>query len=175
MEEDLLALPTRRRLFEVVRRSPGIGAREVQREAGTGWGETVYHLDRLTQANLLHRERSGHQDHYFVAAVPLGDRSLLSVVRSASARRLLVALLETPNRTVPDLTGRTGLSAGRVSVHLGRLMELGILRTGRSDRFRTFEVADQERVLRLLVSYREGWADEWVERLLTTWSELLRS
>jgi DNA-binding transcriptional ArsR family regulator len=87
----------------------------------------------------------------------------------------LVALLETPNRTVPDLTGRTGLSAGRVSVHLGRLMELGILRTGRSDRFRTFEVADQERVLRLLVSYREGWADEWVERLLTTWSELLRS
>ncbi|HYA71248.1 MAG TPA: MarR family transcriptional regulator [Thermoplasmata archaeon] len=175
MEEDLLALPTRRRLYEIVRRAPGIGAREVQREAGTGWGETVYHLDRLTQANLLHRERAGHQDHYFAAAVPLGDRSLLRVVRSPSARRLLVALLETPNRTVPDLTDRTGLSAGRVSVHLGRLMELGLLRTGRSDRFRTFEVAEQERVLRLLVSYREGWADEWVERLLTTWSELLRA
>jgi len=175
MEEDLLALPTRRRLYEVVRRSPGIGAREVQREAGTGWGETVYHLDRLTQANLLHRERSGHQDHYFVAAVPLGDRGLLRLARSPSARRLLVALLELPNRTVPDLTDRTGLSAGRVSVHLGRLMELGLLSTGRSDRFRTFEVADRERVLRLLVSYRESWADEWVERLLATWSELLRS
>jgi predicted transcriptional regulator len=175
MEEDLLALPTRRRLYEIVRRTPGIGAREVQREAGTGWGETVYHLDRLTQANLLHRESSGHQDHYFTAEVPLGDRALLRVSRSPTARKLLVALLESPNRTVPDLTARTGLSAGRVSVHLGRLMELGILATGRSDRFRTFEVADRDRVLRLLVSYRESWSDEWVERLLATWSDLLRS
>jgi predicted transcriptional regulator len=175
MEDDLLALPTRRRLYDVVRQSPGIGGREVQREAGTGWGETVYHLERLTEAHLLHRERAGHQDHYFVAQVPLADRGLLRVVRSPSARRLLVALLETPNRTVPVLSERTGLSSGRISVHLGRLAELGLLRTGRSERFRTFEVADRERVLRLLVAYREGLADEWVERLLETWSELLRT
>lgn len=175
MEEDLLALPTRRRLYDVVRRSPGIGAREVQRQADTGWGETVYHLDRLTQAHLLQRERSGHQDHYFIAAVPLADRGLLRVTRSPSARKLLLALLEEPNRTVPDLTQRTGLSAGRVSVHLSRLMELGLLRTGHSDRFRTFEIEDRERVVRLLVSYREGLADEWVERLLATWSDLLRT
>ena len=175
MEEDLLALPTRRRLYEVVRRSPGIAAREVQRQAGTGWGETVYLLERLTQAHLLQRERSGHQDHYFAAAVPLADRGLLRLTRSPSARKLLLAMLEEPNRTVPDLTGRTGLSAGRVSVHLSRMMELGILRTGRSDRFRTFEIGDRERVLRLLVTYREGLSDEWVERLLATWSDLLRT
>jgi predicted transcriptional regulator len=175
MDEDLLALPTRRRVYDAVRRSPGIGAREVQREANTGWGETVYHLDRLTEAHLLHRERSGHQDHYFVAAVPLGDRGLLRLTRSPSARRLLVALLETPDSTVPDLTSRTGLSAGRISVHIGRMARLGLLRTGRRDRFRTFEVGDRERVLRLLVSYRESLADEWVERLLETWSELLRT
>jgi len=174
MEEDLLALPTRRHLYEAVRRSPGIGAREVQREAGTGWGETVYHLDRLTEAHLVHRERTGHQDHYFVAAVPLADRGLLRLTRSPSARRLLVALLEAPSSTVPDLTARTGLSAGRISVHLGRLGELGLLRTGRKDRYRTFDVEDRERVLRLLISYRESITDEWVERLLETWSELLR-
>ena len=174
MEEDLLALPTRRRVYETVRRTPGVGAREVQRLAGTGWGETVYHLDRLTEANLLHRESSGHQDHYFVSAVPLGDRSLLRVARSPSARRLLVALLELPGATVPDLIGRTGLSAGRISVHLGRLGGIGILRTGRRDRLRTFELRDRDQVLRLLVTYHESLADEWIERLLATWSELLR-
>ena len=174
MEEDLLALPTRRRLYEAVRRSPGMGAREAQRAAGTGWGETVYHLDRLTDAHLLHRERSGHQDHYFVAAVPLADRGLLRLTRSASARRLLVALLEEPNSTVPDLAERSGLSAGRISVHLGRLGELGILATGRRARLRTFELRDRDRVLRLLVTYREGLADQWVERLIETWSDLLR-
>jgi len=174
MEEDLLTLPTRRRVYDAVRRSPGIGAREVQRAAGTGWGETVYHLDRLSQANLLHRERSEHQDHYFASEVPLGDRALLRLTRSPSARRLLVALLETPGATVPELTERTGLSSGRLSVHLGRLSGTGLLTTGRRDRFRTFEVGDRDRVVRLLVTYRESLTDEWVERLLATWSELLR-
>ena len=175
MDEDLLALPTRRRLYEAVRHAPGIGAREAQRAAGTGWGETVYHLDRLTEAHLLQRERAGHQDHYFVAAVPLGDRSVLRLARSASARRLLVALIESPGATVPELSGHTGLSDGRLSVHLGRFAELHLLTTGRRGRMRTFEIADRDRVLRLLVTYREGLADAWVERLLETWSELLRT
>jgi predicted transcriptional regulator len=174
MEDDPLALETRRRIYEAVRDAPGLGSREAQRAAGTGWGETVYHLDRLTTSGLLHRERSSHQDHYFVASVPLADRSLLRFTRSASARRLLVALLEKPHRSVPDLIERTGLSAGRLSVHLRRLVESGVVRTGREGRLRTFEVADQARVVRVLVAYRSGIADEWVERLLETWSELFR-
>jgi len=174
MEDDPLALETRRRIYESVRKAPGIGGREAQRAAGTGWGETVYHLDRLTASGLLHREQSGHQDHYFIATVPRGDRALLRLTRSASARRLLVALLETPGRSVPDLMERTGLSAGRLSVHLRRLVHTGVVRTGREGRLRTFEVVDQTRVVRVLVTYRSGIGDEWVERLLETWAELFR-
>lgn len=174
-EEDLLSLSTRRRLYDAVRRSPGIGAREAQRTAQTAWGETVYHLDRLTEAGLIHREKTSHQDHYFVAAVPLGDRRLLRLARSESARHLLVALLESPAATVPDLANRTGLSPGRLSVHLARLLESGAVRTGRQGRYRSFEVVERERVVRLLVTYREGLADEWVERLLETWAELFRT
>lgn len=174
MEEDPLALETRRRLYSAVRNAPGLGAREAQRAAGTAWGETVYHLERLTQAGLLHRERSGRRDHYFASDVPLGDRRLLGLTRSRSARRLLVALLEQPGRTVPDLEQSTGLSSGRISVHLRRLLETGLVRSGRQGRWRTFEAVDQERIVRLLVAYRAGIADEWVERLLEAWSELFR-
>jgi len=174
MEEDPLALETRRRLYESIRRAPGIGAREVQRVAGTAWGETVYHLERLTAAGLVHREHSAHQDHYFVASVPLGDRQLLRFTRSPSARRLLGSLLERPSSTVPDLERATELSPGRISVHLRRLMETGLVRTGRQGRLRTFEVVDRERAIRLLVTYRAGIADEWLERLMATWAELFR-
>jgi predicted transcriptional regulator len=174
MGEDPLALETRRRLYEAVRAAPGIGGREVQRAAGTGWGETVYHLDRLTEAGLLHREQSGHQDHYFVATVPLGDRRLLSTMRSASARQLVLVLLDRGELTVPELTAATGLSVGRLSVHLRRLLETGLLRSGRRGRLRTFIPADRERVIRLLIAYRDGFADRWLERLTDTWAELFR-
>ncbi len=175
VEEDLLSLSTRRRLYDAVRRAPGIGAREAQRLAGTGWGETVYHLDRLTEAGLIHRERSGFQDHYFVATVPLGDRRLLRLARSESARHLLVSLLESPEATVPELAKMTGLSPGRLSVHLSRLLESGLVRTGRQGRFRTFDLVEREQVMRLLVTYRESLTDEWIERLLETWTELFRT
>jgi len=174
MEDDPLALETRRRIYEVVRRAPGIGAREVQRSAGTGWGETTYHLDRLSDVGLIHRERSSFQDHYYAAEVPLADRRLLGLTRSSSARRLLVALLDMGEATVPELTERSALSEGRVSVHLRRLIATGVVQTGRRGRWRTFDVVDRNRVLRLLVTYREGFADEWVERLLATWSDLFR-
>ena len=134
----------------------------------------MYHLDRLTEAQILQRDRAGHQDHYFAAAVPREDRGLLRLVRSSSARELLLALLAHPDSTVPDLAERTGLSAGRLSVHLGRLAATGVLITGRRERLRTFAIRERERILRLLVSYREGFADEWVERLLATWADVLR-
>lgn len=174
MEDDPLALETRRRLYEAIRVAPGIGGREAQRAAATGWGETVYHLGRLTESGLVHRETSGRQDHYFVATVPLGDRRLLGLMRSASARRLVLALLESGERTVPELIARSGLSAGRLSVHLRRLVETGLVTTGRRGRYRTFSPADRERVIRLFIAYRRGFADQWLEGLLETWSELFR-
>jgi predicted transcriptional regulator len=171
---DLLALDTRRRLYEVVRVAPGLGAREVQRGAGTGWGETTYHLDRMVEAGLLHRESDGHQDHYFVAEVPLAERRLLGLTRSPSVRRVLVTILEHPGSTVPELTEFTHMSPGRLSVHLRRLLEIGVVRSGRRGRFRTFEIPEREHLIRWLVTYREGFADRWVEGLLETWTELFR-
>ena len=174
MQEEPLALETRRRLYAAIRSAPGLGAREVQRAAGTGWGDTVYQLQRLTDAGLLHRERGGHQDHYFAPEVPFAARPRRRLARSTSARRLLVALLEAPGSTVPDLEHRTGLSPGRISVHLRRLVETGLVTTGRRERWRTFKAADRERIVRLLVEYRRTFTDEWIDRLLETWSELFR-
>ena len=172
--EDLLALTARRRIYEAVRQYPGIGARDAQRLASTGWGETVYHLGRLTGAGLVHRERSAHHDHYFLPNVPAADRSLLRLTRSESARGLILALLQYPRSTVPDLERWTGLSAGRLSIHLRRLVESTWVETGRSGRFRTFELTDPGRVAGLLASYRTGFADRWVDRFLDTWADLFR-
>ena len=174
MEDDLLALESRRRIYAVVLQSPGLGSREIQRQTGMAWGETTYHLDRLVTAGLVHREPGGHQDFYFAATVPLGDRTLLRLARFDASRRVLSALLKDSDLTVPELGERTGLSAGRLSIHLRRFLETGLVESGRRERFRTFRIVDRERVMRILIAYRTSYADGWVDRLLETWSEVFR-
>jgi predicted transcriptional regulator len=172
MDDDPLALDTRRRIYEAIRRRPGVSGREVERATDMARGETVYHLERLTEAGLIHREPSPHQDHYFAATVPLGERTLLRLARSDSARRLMVVMLKEPDQTVPDLRAKTGLSQARISVHMRRMLETGLVQSGRAGRLRTFHIADRARAVRILVTYREGYADHWVEGLLETWAEL---
>jgi predicted transcriptional regulator len=172
MEVDPLALESRRRIYEAVRTRPGVSGREVERLTEMARGETVYHLERLVEAQLVHREPAGHQDHYFAASVPLGERTLLRLARSPSARRLMVVMLKDPAQTVPELREKTGLSQARISVHMRRLLETGLVESGRKGRLRTFAIVDPARALRLLVTYRQGYADGFVEGLLETWAEM---
>lgn len=170
--DDPLSLETRRRLYEAARGGPGRSAREIQRSAGTAWGETTYHLDRLEKAGLVHRERGPHQDFYFASTVPLGDRTLLRLARSPAVRRILVALLGRADQTLPEVRASTGLSISRASIHLHRLLETGVVSSGRRERMRTFAVTDRERTARVLITYRTGFGDEIVNGLTETWAEL---
>ena len=172
MDEELLALETRRRLYLATRSTPGRSAREIQRAAGTAWGETTYHLDRLERSGLVHRERGPHQDFYFAASVPLGERTLLRVARSSAARRILVVLLREGDLTLAEVTSRAALSLTRVSIHLRRLLDTGLVHSGRRDRLRTFRLSDPERTGRVLVAYKDGFGDALIDGLSDTWGEL---
>ena len=172
MEDDLLALERRRRLYQVVLATPGLSAREIQRAAGTAWGETVYHLDRLEGSGFVHREQGPHQDFYFAPTVPLGDRTVLRLARSTAVRGILVTLIQEPQLTLQEVADRAAISLSRASIHLRRLLDTALVVSGRRGNLRTFAVGDRERVARVLVAYREGYADDAVERLVDTWAAL---
>lgn len=172
MGDDPLTLETRRRLFAVVRTTPGLSAREIQRAAGTAWGETSYHLERLEDGGLIRRERGPHQDFFFAATVPESERTVLRAARSTSARRILVELLAHPDLTIAEIGSATELSLSRTSIHLRRLIEMRIVATGQRGPYRTFQVVDRAQVAQLLVAHQDGYADAWVERLVDAWSEM---
>jgi predicted transcriptional regulator len=172
MDDEPLSLETRRRLYTAAASAPGRSAREIQRAAGTAWGETTYHLERLEKAGLLHRERGPHQDFYFVATVPLGERTLLRVARSIAVRRILIALLDRADQTLGEVAAASEMSLTRASIHVRRLLETGLVHAGRRDRYRTFRLSDRDRTARILVTYRAGFGDALVDGLTDTWGEM---
>lgn len=171
--DDPLAQPTRRRIHDVVCRHPGASAREIQRLAKLAWGETAYHLDQLTRAGILRRERGGRRDFYFPAAMGWGDRRLFQALRRPAQRRLIVVLSREPGLTLAELRQRAGFSLSTTSFHVRQLLAGTVLEGVRDGNLRRYRVAHTTRVAELLKGYRESFQDRLVDRFVEAWSGLL--
>lgn len=172
--EDLLQHPTRRHLYEEVRKRPGISARELQRALDIGWGEAAHHLRQLTDAGLLRRERGGRRDYYFLPEITWQDRKTLLLLRSPAERMILVGLASSPGLSFPQVVSHAGLSKSTVSFHMHHMIELGVVEGYREDNVLRYRPQDRERLAELLRRYREGFDDRLVDQFVGVWSQLLR-
>jgi len=171
--DDLLAQPTRRRIFDVVSKHPGASGRDVQRLAGLAWGETAYHLEQLTDAGLLRRERGGRRDYYFAAAMTWEDRRLFQALRSPTQRRLLLLLSESPDLTLAELRERLQLSLSTTSFHVRQLLASSAIEGNRAGNLRRYRAVRPQRVAELLRGYQESFEDRLVDRFVEAWSGML--
>ena len=171
--DDLLQLPTRRRLYDAVGLRPGASARDLQRTLGLGWGETAYHLDRLTRQGLLRQERNGRQHAYFWSDIRWEDRKLLIALQSPSARRVLLLMAaEPPGRSFADFMSLADLTKSTLSFHLGNLIRAGIVEPRPTPEGRRFWLIAPQRVVELATRYRELYRDRLVDRLVEMWGTI---
>ena len=166
--DELLQLPTRRRIYDAVGERPGSSARDLQRNLGLGWGATAYPLERLTRDGLLRRERSGRQHAYFHSGIHWEDRKLLIALRSPTERRVMLELVAAPGLSFAQLEGR-GMSKSTLSLHLGNLVRLGIGEPEMTPEGRRFQLSAPGRVAELATLHRELYRDRLVDHLADLW------
>ncbi len=170
--DDLLAQPTRRQIFDAVSTHPGASAREVQRLAGLGWGETAYHLEQLTSAGLLRRERGARRDYYFPATMTWEDRRLFQALRSPAQRTLLLLLSGAPGLSLSELKERSGFSLSTTSFHVRQLIDRAVVEQFRDGNLRRYRAVRPMRIAELVRGYRGSFEDRLVDRFVETWSGL---
>jgi len=163
----------RHRIRDDVRRHPGSSARDVQRRLELGWGDTAYHLDRLTRLGELHRERGGWRDYYFDREFTWADRRILRALHSPAEQSLVVAVAERPGATFTDLVQQTGLGRSTVSFHLRKLAQLGVIAARPPGSGGGFDVVDPDRLRSLLTAYAASLRDRLVDRFAEAFGGLV--
>ncbi len=158
--------PTRRRILEEVRKTPGASARDLQRRLGLGWGQATYHLDRLVRANLLRRERGGRRDFYFSTDLLWADRLLLQALQSPTQRAILLALTTAGDLTFSEVHGRLSVGKSTVSFHLASLVRSDLVESRYVDGQRRFRVSAPDRVRSLVGTYGATFRDRFVDRFV---------
>jgi predicted transcriptional regulator len=179
MDEDVLAVEARRRLYEFVRNNPGFHLREIARALDLSITLADYHLRFLEKHELVSASMDGEYKRYYPRSVPgaaderpaLTDaqKVILAFLRQPVPLRVLAFLMERESASHKEMLERVPVSPSTLSHHLKKMQMAGVLaRLGVPDR--GYQVAEPKTVALLMTTYELATADQ-VDTFLRVWGE----
>lgn len=164
-------LDTRRRIYEQIKKSPGIHFREIERRLNVVVGNLQYHLQYLEKKKLIVASNDDDYVRYFAVDKNLNEkeRKILSLLRRSSCRHILVQLLKNPDLNNKDLSSAVGLSPSTISWNLNKLVETGVIERKKTGRISNFIIIDPTTVIELLICYKESFLDTLVDGFIEMW------
>ena len=169
MEDRILQLEARRRIFEAIKEFPGIHMRELQRRTGMALGTLRYQLRFLEKHGLIVEKREGRLVTYYPAKereVDARDKKYLAILRQELPRLIVLHLMMHPYSTHGEMKGPFNISPSTLSYHLKRLMDTEVI--GKDEEGRYY-VLDEERVAKVLITYRQSFVDAMVDAFVRFW------
>lgn len=159
----------RQRIYDAVRRFPGIHLREIERQTGESAQLAEYHLGKLAADGYVDARGFGGYTRFFptskgkAARVTEHDKVALSVLREAVPLHIALVLLDDGPLTHSQIVERVGVAKSTVSYHLTKLAEAKVVvRDGKLIR-----LADRDATYRLLLTYKptpgllDAFGDLW--------------
>jgi predicted transcriptional regulator len=166
-----LELETRKRIYNQIKKSPGINFRELQRRLDLVVGNLQYHLHYLEKRNMITASKDGDYVRYFAKDRSLNEneRKTLSFLRRSSCRHILIQLLNNPNLNNKELSQAVDLSPSTISWNLNKLVEAEIIKRIKTGRISTFTIVDPSALCELLICYKESFLDTLVDGFIDMW------
>ena len=161
--KDVLALETRKNVYDAVRKSPGSHLREVQRSTKLSFGSVSYHLSYLCRHRLIKEEKDGKNNRYFPFDLENSDQRLLSLLRQKSIRGILLFLVIHKEALQQSLSSSLNISLSTINWHLKKLEEEKIIGFVSINKRKTYSlIIDKNRIIKLLISYKESFLDSMI-------------
>lgn len=161
----------RKRVYDAVRRYPGIHVRGLERNVGVSAALVSYHLKKLLEEAFVEAHEQGGYARYYPtskgksASVTEADLPLVGLLREEVPLHVVLLLLDHGPLTHGELVERLGVAKSTASYHLAKLAEAGIVaRVPGSQKLR---LPERDRIYRLLLAYTptpdllQEFADLW--------------
>ena len=160
-----LEVDARRDIYELVKRKPGAHFSEIQRELEMATGRLQYHLGVLEKRRILDVKRDARYTRYFPSLdVDRRHKPVLALLRQATPRGVLLHLVEHGPSRLTTMSESLDLAPSTLSFHLKKLERAEVVeKRGRG----VYAAVDTEAVVDMLVTYRSGFLDSAVDRVIS--------
>ncbi|MGP8125634.1 MAG: winged helix-turn-helix transcriptional regulator [Nitrososphaerales archaeon] len=155
------------RVYEHIKKHPGIHLRKMCRDLGLAMGDVQYHVNLLEKDGSVQSSRHGLYRHFYAAGLFAENQSLiLGVLAQETPRELLLLLIAAPGSNQEELAASLHLSAPTISWNMKRLVDLGLVRREQRGRSATYTVlGDSVEIGEYISSYHPSVWERWSSRL----------
>lgn len=172
-KEDILALGTRRRIYEYIYATPGAHLRKVHRAVELPFGQVLYHLNYLEKHELIVVKKDGKFNRYFVKN-HLGrrEKDVISVLRHNVPRRVAILLLFRPKLTHKEMLAYVDVSPSTLSFHLQKMLQVEVVGRETRGRESLYWLTDPQLTSQVLLTHRASFQCADVDRFADMWTRL---
>jgi len=167
--KDLLELETRRKIFDLVKRNPGLHLSKISELLNMRVSLIEYHLIYLEKNNVIaSMKESGYTRYYIKDKIGIVDKKVLSILRQEIPLRIVLYLLKKVIAQHKEILNQFDIAPSTLSYHLKKLVISGIVDVRTFGEDRGYSVNDRELILQLIIQYKpysviEGFKDIWLD------------
>lgn len=174
LEHSALELDTRSKLYNEIRKSPGLHFRELQRRINMATGALQYHLDYLEKRSLIKSERVENTKRFFAMQSKRleGEEQIMPFLRQEKTRHLVITMLSGRKNTIQSLARKTQTPYSTTSRLLDKIVEAGLAQKARKRKQIHYILEKPEIIAQMLISYRKSFFDDLVDQFVESWQEL---
>lgn len=170
-KSETLENENRRKIYEAIETSPGIHLRELQRILNVPLTTLEYHLNYLTRKNIVYYEVDSRYKRYFAKPLDNLDKKLLSALRQKRLREIVLLVLSNGKAKYQFMANYLKIPHSTLSFYLKYLIENDILAKEKVGYETIYTIKDEDRITKVLISYKAGFLDKLIDRTLAMWLE----
>jgi len=170
-KDEILENERRGKIYAVIKKSPGLHIRQLQRTLDIPLTSLQYHLNYMARRNIIFEEKSEHYTRYYVTLLDPEDKKVLSALRQKRLRETVMIILVNKKAKYQFIVHALGLPASTVSFYLKFLLDNQIVVRTKIGYENVYTIKDEDRVAKILVAYQPSFLDTLVDKWASAWLE----
>jgi predicted transcriptional regulator len=157
----------RKKIYNFIRKNPGIHLREIQRRLSIPLSSLEHHVEYMIRKNVIYKEREGRYTRYFAGHLTNEERKVISALRHEKLREIVSIVLEQKEAKSQDFIDYLDIPCSTLSYYLKYLVEHSILKRQKIGYENIYSIKDQ-RVEKILIIYEPSLIDKLADKALRT-------
>ncbi len=173
--EEAIYNPSRKKLYDLIVKNPGLHFREIQRRTKFATGMLQYHLDFLQKKHLIRQDKKDGYVRYYSIRKGLSDKdkAIMNLLRSQISRHIVLSLLKHIRPvSISFLEKETKLNKQKLLFYLAKIENAGFLEKKKSKKEFLYKLKERNTFAILLKKYRKSFLDSLVDNFIDTWSKI---